>query len=598
MKTLSKRARVWAAAVGLAAAGCGGKGAAPRAAPAPAPAPAAESATRGVFETVAPSVVAILNDDEADRRAEQDEFAKALGAEPKAPQKVVDVSRSKEKTPHGTGFLVEGGLVVTAAHVVLRPDRLRVMTRGGQSTGAKVHAIDEIRDVAVLRPDEPLKGAPPLALWGQGEVPVGSAVWALGHTGQGLWALSWGISEGIASGIVDMLGAKLLLFDAPVYPGFSGGPVVARGPDGRLAVVGVNHAILFTGGVMPVATISSAAAAGEVRAVVAGRPHPLEGALAAYAKQERAKPKAQLFITDALAVHRDLQGQQLAEIRGNATALRADPSGQARVPVAAMVFHLPEGKRDLTFELHEPGGELVDTVTKPLRSRRRVGFLSATLRAGVRASGTYEVVAKQGGAPVGHARVEILAPGDDENDIDEGELVGARDGEPTVEVVVASGGRDEPLVLSGVRASWAERSYPRRVDFTWFARGSRGWSGTNVAVNAFVLDEKGRVVGRSVGCFRPELRPEQSWSCMGTGGTPLAMREGAYDVVFTLNERPVALWPMEAVVRLDAESLLKKRLERIERQKRAPAATPPPPPPPPPPAAPPPKPSRKKPPRR
>jgi S1-C subfamily serine protease len=593
MKLLSERAGLLVAALGLAAGCGGGKGGAPKVPP-----PAAEVTTRGVFETVAPSVVAILNDDESDRRAEQDEFAKALGAEPKAPQKIVDVSLRKEKTPHGTGFMVEGGLVVTAAHVVLRPDRLRVMTRGGQSTGAKVHAIDEIRDVAVLRPDEPLKGTPPLALWGQGEVPVGSAVWALGHTGQGLWALSWGISEGIASGIVDMLGAKLLLFDAPVYPGFSGGPVIARGPDGKLAVVGVNHAILFTGGMMPVATISSAAAAGEVRAVVAGRPHPLEGALTAYAKQERAKPKAQLFITDALAVHRDLQGQQLAEIRGNATAVRADPSGQARVPVAAMVFHLPDAKREITFELHEPGGELVDTVTKPLRSRRRVGFLSHLLRANVRASGTYEVVAKQGGVPIGHTRVEILAPGDDENDIDEGELVGARDGEPTVEVVVASGGRDEPLVLSGVRASWAERSYPRRVDFTWFARGSRGWGGTNVAVNAFVLDEKGHVVGRSVGCFRPEVRPEHSWSCMGTGGTPLAMHEGAYDIVFTLNERPVALWPMEAVVRLDAETLLKKRLERIERQKRAPAATPPPPPPPPTPPAEKPKPARKKPPRR
>lgn len=588
MTRRSGRAGVLLAILGVVA-GCGGKGKGPAAAPAP----SAEHATRGVFETVAPSVVAILNDDEADRRAEQDEFAKALGVESKVPQKIVDVSLRKEKTPHGTGFLIDGGLVVTAAHVVLRPDRLRLMTRGGQATGAKVHAIDEIRDVAVLKPDEPLKGVPSLALWGQGEVPVGSAVWALGHTGQGLWALSWGISEGVASGIVDMLGAKLLLFDAPVYPGFSGGPVVARGADGKLAAVGVNHAILFTGGVMPVATISSAAAAGEVRDVVAGRPHSLEGVLGAYAKQERSKPKAELFITDALAVHRDLQGQQLADIRGNATAIRADFAGQARVPVAAMVFHLPEGKREVSFELHEPGGELIDTVTRPLRSRRRVGFLSASLRANVRASGTYEVVAKQGGVAIGQARVEIIVAGDDENDVDEGELVGSRDGEPAVDVVVASGGNGEPLVLSGVRASWAERSYPRRVDFTWFARGSRGWSGTNVGVNAFVLDEQGHVVGRSVGCFQPELRPERSWSCMGTGGTPLTMREGAYDIVFTLNDRPVALWPMEAVVRLDPETLLKRRLERIERQRRAPAATPPPPPEPPPPPAAPPKPGKK-----
>ena len=55
------------------------------------------------------------------------------------------------------------------------------------------------------------------------------------------------MSEGIASGIVEMFGEKLLLFDAAVYPGFSGGPVVTLGPDGKPRVVGINHAILFTG---------------------------------------------------------------------------------------------------------------------------------------------------------------------------------------------------------------------------------------------------------------------------------------------------------------------------------------------------------------
>jgi hypothetical protein len=122
---------------------------------------------------------------------------------------------------------------------------------------------------------------------------------------------------------------------------------------------------------------------------------------------------------------------------------------------------------------------------------------------------------------------------------------------PNVEVVVASSGRDEPLVLSGIRSAWTEFHYPRRVGFTWFARGSRGWAGTNVAISAFVLDEKQNIVGRGVGCVRPEIRPEQTWSCMGTGGTPLVKGEGRYDVVFTINDRPVALWPMEAVVKSD-----------------------------------------------
>ena len=117
-----------------------------------------------------------------------------------------------------------------------------------------------------------------------------------------------------------------------------------------------------------------------------------------------------------------------------------------------------------------------------------------------------------------------------------------------MDIVVAEAGSDDPLELSGIRSSWIERSYPRRVTFAWFARGSRGWSGTNAIIKAFVLDADGNIVGSEPGCFKPELRPELSWSCMNTGGTPLATREGSYDIVFTINDRPVASWPMEAVI--------------------------------------------------
>ena len=102
-------------------------------------------------------------------------------------------------------------------------------------------------------------------------------VWALGHTGRGFWSLTWGMSEGITSGVVDMLGDKLLLFDAAVYPGFSGGPVVTFHDHGRPEVAGVNHAILFTGmDDNHAASIFSAAAVLELHEVLAGRRAPLE----------------------------------------------------------------------------------------------------------------------------------------------------------------------------------------------------------------------------------------------------------------------------------------------------------------------------------
>ena len=126
--------------------------------------------------------------------------------------------------------------------------------------------------------------------------------------------------------------------------------------------------------------------------------------------------------------------------------------------------------------------------------------------------------------------------------------------------------------------------------FTWMARGTRGWTGTNVSIAAYVLDDTGQIVGRSDGCFKQELRPTHSWSCFGMAGPPLAMKEGAYDIVFAMNDRPVAWWPMEAAIRKDHSpgGEMERWLRELKRhQAKAPRvkkpATPPPPPPPPPP---------------
>ncbi|MCA9589747.1 MAG: hypothetical protein KC657_30800, partial [Myxococcales bacterium] len=153
-----------------------------------------------------------------------------------------------------------------------------------------------------------------------------------------------------------------------------------------------------------------------------------------------------------------------------------------------------------------------------------------------------------GGKVMGRTDVWVEDPDEDDQPMDT-QADAVEDGEPRVDVVVASFGRDDPLTMFGIRAGWVEWRYPRRVGFTWFARGTRGWAGTNVSITAFVLDDKGTIVGRGVGCVRGELRPENTWSCMGTGGSPLVAKEGKYDVVFAMNDRPIAAWPMEAMVR-------------------------------------------------
>lgn len=530
--------------------------------------PASGGATQIVFDAVVPSVVAVLNDDRALREEEQKRAMEELGKDEHAPKTIIDVSLRKEPMPHGTGFLIEGGLVLTAAHVVLSPDHIKLTTRGGDTVDAELVHIDEVRDVAVLRPKAPLKGVPPLRLAANNPLP-GRSVWALGHTGAGLWALSWGISEGITSGIVDLLGAKLLLFDAPVYPGFSGGPVINVDDDGKPVVVGVNHAILFTGGEARVASISSASSVADIRDVLAHNAAPIEQKLAAFAKKRSTEARATLFITRNFSVHRDPQMLTTAAIVGNEHSITVGEGGAVRIPVVAMLFGLGKGRHDVTFELLDPADAPIDSVQKQLRidQHERVSFASADFRFDPKTSGHYDVIAKIAGKVVGKTVVWIEDPDDDDQPIDEEHTDADDDGEPQVDVVVAAFGREDPFALGGIRAGWVEWRFPRRVEFTWFARGSRGWSGTNVAISAFVLDDKGKIVGRGVGCIRPELRPEHTWSCAGAGGTPLVTHEGKYDVVFALNDRPIAMWPMEAMVRTaDNGSALDRWMKELHRK--------------------------------
>ena len=519
-----------------------------------------------VFDSVAPSVVAVVNDDTKDREEETKELERLMGKDPRAPKHVIDVSLRKEPTPHGTGFAIDaremglssGVLIVTAAHVVMRPDRLVIRTRTGQTVPAELARIDEVRDVAVLKPKEPLKDVPPLKLE-EHDLPVGEPVWALGHTGRGFWSLSWGMSEGIASGIVDMMGSKLLLFDAAVYPGFSGGPVVTFHDRGHAEVAGVNHAILYTGlDDKSAANIFSAVAVSELREVLAGRRSPVEKKLFDYANTQRKRTYADLFIANRFQMSKDEAGHPMAHMLGDARSVAIEDDGSVEVPVVAMLFGLPPGETRVKFEARDPNGKVVATATSTstLEEKQRVAFATAALDFHVDHEGKYSVVALKDGSEIGRAVVAAEQQDDDEalhsHDPDV-----ADDGMPDVDVVVARVVNQSPLLLAGINSTWTERSYPRRVQFTWFARGTRGWSGRDVLVAAYVLDEQGHVVGQSQGCYWPELRPENTWSCVGSGGMmppPLMQKAGPYDIVFTVNERPVAWWPMEATLRHDSPS--------------------------------------------
>ncbi len=527
--------------------------------PAASPSAHAVPSAHQVFEMVAPSVVAILNDDRSDKEQEIVEAEKAMGTDPHAPRHTIDVSLRKNPSPDGSGFVVDGNLIVTAAHVVQRPDRLKVTTRGGQTVDADLVHFDVVRDIAILKARTPMKDVKPIAL-ADHEMEIGEPVWAFGHTGRGYWELSWGMSAGIVSGNVDMFGARLVLFDAPIFPGFSGGPVVTVDSNGTPRVVGIDHAILFTGMAGPFAPtgpISSAISVAELKEVEASKPNPVEPALAAYAKAQSSRLYGDLFITDRVIVGRDENGLPVASLLGNAHVIEADLKDTA-VPCVAMLFGLPEGKQQVDFEIHDPSDQVVATDKRHahVHKGQRVAFARSQMHFPAKVTGNYVVLAKVNGKEIGRSRVSIAVPGTDDDEVrmttDSDQV---EDGNPDVDVIVAEATNEDPLFLQGIRAGWTERSYPRRVAFNWFARASRGWSGSDVSIGAYVLDDTGKIVGRSEGCFLPDVRPEKTWTCEGEVtevDSPLPQKQGLYDIVFTVNDRPVSWWPMEAALKKEA----------------------------------------------
>lgn len=127
----------------------------------------------------------------------------------------------------GSGFLIDGGRIVTNAHVV----------EGGQPhlrTGVvalplSIDRLDPDVDLAVLRADAPIE-ARPLRL-AAAEPDIGTTVFVLGNPR----GLERTISEGLLSGRRRLEGRELLQMTAAISPGSSGGPVV----DAAGQVVGI-----------------------------------------------------------------------------------------------------------------------------------------------------------------------------------------------------------------------------------------------------------------------------------------------------------------------------------------------------------------------
>lgn len=176
-----------------------------------------EQATIAIFESVAPSVVLVINGGG---------FNQEVGS--------------------GTGFVWdEAGHIVTNNHVVQLP-QVVVRLPDGSDIEATVIGRAPQYDIAVLRLERPV-GAPPIPLGSSSDLRVGQATFAIGNP--------FGFDRTITSGIVSALGRQLptregreiadvIQTDAAINPGNSGGPLL----DSAGRVIGVTTAIYSPSG--------------------------------------------------------------------------------------------------------------------------------------------------------------------------------------------------------------------------------------------------------------------------------------------------------------------------------------------------------------
>ena len=137
----------------------------------------------------------------------------------------------------GSGFVYGiGDRVITNAHVVGKAETVTVVTQAGHRQKARVIAVDETRDLAVLSLADPLEE---FLISAHVKPAPGQVVYASGAPLEAAFSLTIGVVSALDRQIDPTQPIGYVQHSAPVNPGSSGGPLVDA--DGRL--VGINTRI-------------------------------------------------------------------------------------------------------------------------------------------------------------------------------------------------------------------------------------------------------------------------------------------------------------------------------------------------------------------
>lgn len=137
---------------------------------------------------------------------------------------VIAVDNFNQPLSYGSGFIIGEGLVATNVHVIAGCKKAYILS-DGKYNKLEVNgyvAIDSTNDLVILKIIG-LNG-PEIELENDHNPEIGERIYAVGNPK----GLNGTFSEGIISGVRDMVSHKLLQITAPISPGSSGGPVINK----------------------------------------------------------------------------------------------------------------------------------------------------------------------------------------------------------------------------------------------------------------------------------------------------------------------------------------------------------------------------------
>src|SRR5437870_9495424 len=157
----------------------------------------------------------------------------------KASQSVVRVDARRGRA--GTGIVWDSGLVLTANHVVEQEEDIEIVV-DGKSAKASLVGRDPATDLALLKVDG--LSAPAMPRAKVSDLKPGQIVLAIGRPGS--LKATFGTISAVSSSWRGWRGSEiehLIQTNAPLYPGFSGGPLV----DAEGRAVGMNSWVFGRG---------------------------------------------------------------------------------------------------------------------------------------------------------------------------------------------------------------------------------------------------------------------------------------------------------------------------------------------------------------